>query len=80
MEWDRHELLWNGTEKYVPWTSLEIALAQQTDETIPAKQKDNSLALKFARKPLPEHRISTFGECKRSFPPICTTSLSENYF
>ena len=22
MGWDRHKLLWDGTEKYVPWTSL----------------------------------------------------------
>ena len=30
MEWDRQKLLWDGmgwdgTEKYVPWTSLTIA-------------------------------------------------------
>jgi len=26
MEWDRHKLLWdgNGTDKYVPWTTLVI--------------------------------------------------------
>jgi len=26
MRWDRHKLLWdgNGTDKYVPWTTLEI--------------------------------------------------------
>ena len=22
MGWDRHKLLWDGTEKYVPWTTL----------------------------------------------------------
>jgi len=28
MGWDRHKLLWdgNGTDKYVPWTTLEITL------------------------------------------------------
>jgi len=27
MEWNRHKLLWdgNGTDKHVPWTTLEIA-------------------------------------------------------
>ena len=24
MGWDRHKLLWDGAEKYVPWTNLEI--------------------------------------------------------
>jgi len=26
MGWDRHQLLWdgNGTDKYVPWTTLDI--------------------------------------------------------
>jgi len=26
MGWDRHKLLWdrNGTDKYVPWTTLEM--------------------------------------------------------
>jgi len=26
MEWDRHKLLWdgNGTDKYVPWTTLKL--------------------------------------------------------
>jgi len=28
MRWDRHKLLWdgNGTDKYVPWTTLVIKL------------------------------------------------------
>ena len=27
MRWDRHKLLWdgNGTDKYVPWTTLAFA-------------------------------------------------------
>jgi len=27
MGWDRHKLLWdgNGTDKYVPWTTLQIS-------------------------------------------------------
>jgi len=25
MRWDRHNLLWDGTDKYVPWTTLGIA-------------------------------------------------------
>jgi len=27
MGWDRHKLLWdgNGTDKYVPWTTLHVA-------------------------------------------------------
>jgi len=24
MGWDRHKLLWDGTDKYVPWTTLVI--------------------------------------------------------
>jgi len=24
MGWDRHKLLWDGTDKYVPWTTLQI--------------------------------------------------------
>jgi len=24
MGWDRHKLLWDGTDKYVPWTTLHI--------------------------------------------------------
>jgi len=24
MGWDRHKLLWDGTDKYVPWTTLEM--------------------------------------------------------
>jgi len=23
MGWDRHKLLWDGTDKYVPWTTLD---------------------------------------------------------
>ena len=23
MGWDRHKLLWDGTDKYVPWTTLQ---------------------------------------------------------
>jgi len=32
MGWDRHKLLWdgNGTDKYVPWTTLPLAHVQQT--------------------------------------------------
>jgi len=26
MGWDRHKLLWDGTDKYVPWTTLGIWL------------------------------------------------------
>jgi len=28
MEWDRHKLLWdgNGTDKYVPWTTLGLSM------------------------------------------------------
>jgi len=22
MGWDRHKLIWDGTDKYVPWTTL----------------------------------------------------------
>jgi len=22
MGWDRHKLLWDGTDKYIPWTTL----------------------------------------------------------
>jgi len=25
MEWDRHKLLWDGTDKYVPWTTLTVS-------------------------------------------------------
>jgi len=25
MGWDRHKLLWDGTDKYVPWTTLCIS-------------------------------------------------------
>jgi len=25
MGWDRHKLLWDGIDKYVPWTTLIIA-------------------------------------------------------
>ena len=33
MGWDRHKLLWDGmgwdgTEKYVPWTSLQVCIRQ----------------------------------------------------
>jgi len=24
MGWDRHKLLWDGTDKHVPWTTLEF--------------------------------------------------------
>jgi len=26
MGWDRHKLLWDGTDKYVPWTTLKNSL------------------------------------------------------
>ena len=26
MGWDRHKLLWDGTDKCVPWATLEIAV------------------------------------------------------
>jgi len=26
MGWDRHKLLWDGTDKYVPWTTLGIPI------------------------------------------------------
>jgi len=25
MGWDRHKLLWDGTDEYVPWTTLRYA-------------------------------------------------------
>jgi len=28
MGWDRHKLLWDRTDKYVPWTTLPIAQAR----------------------------------------------------
>ena len=29
MGWDRHKLLWDGneTDKYVPWTTLDISVS-----------------------------------------------------
>jgi len=31
MGWDRHKLLWdgNGTDKYVPWTTLAVELTRR---------------------------------------------------
>jgi len=36
MEWDRHKLLWdgNGTDKYVPWTTLQIAMCNKSHTKI----------------------------------------------
>ena len=30
MRWDRHKLLWDGTDKYVPWTTLAIIVLRST--------------------------------------------------
>ena len=30
MGWDRHKLQWDGTDEYVPWTTLMIALWEAT--------------------------------------------------
>ena len=61
---------------------LEIALAQQTDKTISAKQIGiNSSTLEFVRKPLPEHGISILGDMSKGrFRPFIPPAFRKTIF
>ena len=65
-----------------PQVDLWKYLAQQTDETISAKQRDtNSSTYEFVRKPLPEHGISILGDMSKGrFRPFIPPAFQKTIF
>jgi len=57
MGWDRHKLLWdgNGTDEYVPWTTLEM---KHTSQHCCDKTMDGKMAL---------YRECCFTNCTKSW-------------
>jgi len=35
MGWDRQKLLWDGTDEYVPWTTLTISIDFNSQTSFP---------------------------------------------
>jgi len=81
MGWDRHKLLWDGTDKYVSWTTLGYIATLNYRKIIRNTQKHNNLYWKPLKpKYMPSGGpVSTFSLPEEAICPSAPVTYAPGY-